>query len=150
MKKLIITTAFICAAFASYSASFKWSASNIANTDNTGSYNGNATLQALLNSVWTDVHTATVTDGAIKLSTTEFSDSVFVADTVYDFRFVITDGDKEFMSGQKTVPAQLADTASIKFGSQADVKWTGNVPEPTSGLLLLLGMAGLALRRKHA
>ena len=26
----------------------------------------------------------------------------------------------------------------------------GAVPEPTSGLLLLLGMAGLALRRKHA
>ena len=27
---------------------------------------------------------------------------------------------------------------------------TGSVPEPTSGLLLLLGMAGLALRRKRA
>ena len=26
----------------------------------------------------------------------------------------------------------------------------GSVPEPTSGLLLVLGMAGLALRRKHA
>jgi hypothetical protein len=29
--------------------------------------------------------------------------------------------------------------------------WTAvNVPEPTSGLLLLLGMAGLALRRKQS
>ena len=28
--------------------------------------------------------------------------------------------------------------------------YTGAVPEPTSGLLLLLGMAGLALRRKRA
>ena len=27
---------------------------------------------------------------------------------------------------------------------------SGSVPEPTSGLLLVLGMAGLALRRKHA
>ena len=27
---------------------------------------------------------------------------------------------------------------------------TWNVPEPTSGLLLLLGVAGLALRRKQA
>ena len=27
---------------------------------------------------------------------------------------------------------------------------TGAVPEPTSGLLLLLGMAGLALKRKRA
>ena len=35
----------------------------------------------------------------------------------------------------------------------ADAGWTGggsSVPEPTSGLLLLLGVAGLALRRKHA
>jgi len=28
--------------------------------------------------------------------------------------------------------------------------WTGAVPEPTSGLLFLLGLAGLALRRKRA
>ena len=32
------------------------------------------------------------------------------------------------------------------------ISWSAveNVPEPTSGLLLLLGMAGLALKRKHA
>ena len=43
---------------------------------------------------------------------------------------------------------------TLNFGSQATITqaaggWTA-VPEPTSGLLMLLGMAGLALRRKHA
>ena len=38
---------------------------------------------------------------------------------------------------------------SMKTATQGT--WTAvNVPEPTSGLLLLLGMAGLALRRKQA
>ena len=43
---------------------------------------------------------------------------------------------------------------TLQFGTQAANTWnafpTSNVPEPTSGLLLLLGMAGLALRRKQA
>ena len=38
----------------------------------------------------------------------------------------------------------------LAFGSQANnTGWTA-VPEPTSGILVLLGMAGLALRRKRA
>ena len=45
-------------------------------------------------------------------------------------------------------------TKMLNWGSQASITqaaggWTA-VPEPTSGLLMLLGMAGLALRRKHA
>lgn len=41
------------------------------------------------------------------------------------------------------------------FGSQASASWSAlssspdPIPEPTSGLLLVLGMAGLALRRKQ-
>ena len=37
--------------------------------------------------------------------------------------------------------------ATNKFYGQS---WTAATPEPTSGLLLLLGMAGLALKRKRA
>ena len=56
-------------------------------------------------------------------------------------------------------------TGTVNFGSQnayssvgfkdasagyAGAGWYGAVPEPTSGLLMLLGMAGLALKRKRA
>ena len=55
----------------------------------------------------------------------------------------------------------ITSEATVKFGSAASTAqtatlspgtWTAiaDVPEPTSGLLMLLGMAGLALRRKRA
>ncbi len=44
---------------------------------------------------------------------------------------------------------------TLGWGSQATITqaaggWTSVVPEPTSGLLMLLGVAGLALRRRRA
>ena len=150
MKKLVISTAIGFLAVIAQAASYKWSARDIVGVDGTGTYNGTAMLQSLISGSWKDVNSATVTDGVVKLSETTFSDDIFVVGNDYDFRFLITEGDKTFTSGTQTVGAQMSDIASIKFGSQADVKWSGDVPEPTSGLLLLLGMAGLALRRKHA
>ena len=50
--------------------------------------------------------------------------------------------------------ADAADTVTAKFNSQASNLAYGtiaqSVPEPTSGLLLLLGVAGMALRRRRA
>ena len=53
-----------------------------------------------------------------------------------------------------TTGATAGQNASLSFGdvtaTQVAGNWTAVAPEPTSGLLLLLGMAGLALRRKRA
>ena len=46
-----------------------------------------------------------------------------------------------------SIDAVMADMSSF---SAADGGWVQTVPEPTSGLLMLLGMAGLALRRRRA
>jgi len=55
---------------------------------------------------------------------------------------------------QKTVSNDENPISDVyfEFGSQADNKWykIGTVPEPTSGVLLLVGVAALALRRKNA
>ena len=36
------------------------------------------------------------------------------------------------------------------FGTQASATWTAMAPEPTSGLLMLVGLGALALRRRRA
>ena len=78
--------------------------------------------------------------------------------------FAIVSGDDMYISKIAGKAAQSVGTASIAFGNQASASksvfgdatfaspgwYTTAVPEPTSGLLLLLGMAGLALKRKRA
>jgi len=70
----------------------------------------------------------------------------------------ITDDSKYYVTttsgGVKTPAASTSNAAAFSIASQASATaaagaWTA-VPEPTSGLLLLLGMAGLALKRKRA
>ena len=51
----------------------------------------------------------------------------------------------------KSAPSSGALQASfVNLSTNAQVAWTEVAPEPTSGLLLLLGVAGLALRRRRA
>ena len=90
--------------------------------------------------------------------TTSATDSI----TAY---FVVFNGDNMYISDTAdSVYDGLAQSHELAFASMStsskafnDVAggytgagWYGAVPEPTSGLLMLLGMAGLALRRKRA
>ena len=71
----------------------------------------------------------------------------FVVGTKYTAYYTMETTGYEFTSGSKTAKTLSASNASFAFAATGS--WTA-VPEPTSGLLMLLGMAGLALRRKHA
>jgi hypothetical protein len=63
-----------------------------------------------------------------------------------------TSGTTSYMSG--TDPIAVAKMVSATSVGNGGATWTeatiAAVPEPTSGLLLLLGVAGLALKRKRA
>lgn len=56
------------------------------------------------------------------------------------------------MNTAGTAGGNTANLAKLVGGvaSGGDVTWTEAVPEPTTGLLVLLGVAGLALRRRRA
>ena len=153
----------IMAAVAANAAATSWSviATKIITTDNvattyysSGSY---AVLYASLagEGTWfkvTDAGNISISAGKITASSTSFESQLFDVGSNYDFYFQITDGDKTFTSTTITGKgAQSVTTVALDFGNQktAGQTWQ-SVPEPTSGLLLLLGMAGLALKRKRA
>ena len=83
----------------------------------------------------------------------------------YTFYMAVIKGDEVLISATKYGEAQAADTTTVGFtnpgtwsknsfadGAFSSAGWysTTAVPEPTSGLLMLLGIAGLALRRRKA
>ena len=67
------------------------------------------------------------------------------------FNSNIADASYYMITAEKTATAPANGMLQMTFGSQAGNTWHAmTVPEPTSGLMILLGMAGLALRRKQA
>ena len=105
--------------------------------------------------------TASVASGAI--ATTEFNWGT-AGDTLTAYMVVIN-GDEVFISGTASKLADASATQGLQFNAKSasqaaameSTSFTGAgwyqaaaVPEPTSGLLMLVGLAVLALRRRRA
>ena len=166
MKKILLALGVVVVAIAANAAAVSWATTTV--KDMSG-----ATIGAKAESAgWTAVCTIFAADGTTVIGSdtdksaamSKFAGSVdgTAANTTYYAQLVVTDdkgntitsekaqfttdssatyGDINFTTGAKFATA----TAKIDYASG----WTA-APEPTSGLLLLLGMAGLALKRKRA
>ncbi|MBQ6010562.1 MAG: PEP-CTERM sorting domain-containing protein [Kiritimatiellae bacterium] len=152
MKKIVVVLALALTAFAANAASVKWNAANIYGSDGTSKFTGDVTLLCVQLSDFSSTVTASST-GAIAATTVALPDAT--AGTYLDFYITFTDNGKTFTSETKHIAIPTTATpATANFGNmtsqtQNASNWGGGVPEPSSALLLLMGGAMLALRRKQ-
>ena len=162
MKKLMIAAFAVMAAVAANAAASSWiiSCKGIVGKDGTGTYTSGSTSALVIYATLTgssdwfalDDASATISVASGKIAATTFTTNLIGNEEYnsYDFKFVITDGDKVFTSTiVQNKAVQKSSSTTLGFGNQSGQTWE-SVPEPTSGLLLLLGVAGLALKRKRA
>ena len=152
MKKIVVVLALALTAFAANAASVKWSAANLYGSDGTTKFSGTVTLYCVELPEFSA--TASAVNGAISATTTEVGD---YGGTKKNFYITFTDNGHTFTSQSKTVTIPTTSTpATLGFGNMTSQTQTwaqslgGDGPEPTSGLLLLVGAGILGLRRKRA
>ena len=166
MKKLLVLAAVVAMASASQAASYIWGFQSGEIEGPTAAYSdadgfltgGTAYLYIAGSLVATATQDAEAFNfGAFDAGNPVSSDAVSstagqaytlvlrTSDDAYEITYSGTSTSYEVVGmGTSTTIMNLVDTTPYTAGS-----WTA-VPEPTSGLLLLLGVAGLALKRKRA
>ena len=176
MKKLIVAAVMVCAAAFAQGATVNWGVSNVKNSSGSTATAGWAVMAfytavgAGSDAIVSAIQSKTAGDLAFesKALTVSFGNGKVAAhdataagitDTTknYDFYFVVfndSDATKATEYAMVSAPNKAYSGMDSKFSASGDFSgatWqTAAVPEPTSGLLMLLGVAGLALRRRRA
>lgn len=156
MKKIIAVAAFALTAMCAQAAATNWALTvgQMYGKDGKSTFTGKLELFASGGDLTSPVAIFSVDSAAATYNKTPIETEALTAGETYSFYLVLTDGDKALTSATKSSIAPETGSAPLNFGSmrtatQNTSNWAA-VPEPTSGLLLLLGMAGLALKRKRA
>ena len=177
MKKIICALAIAVTAFVANAASVNWSGlgGTLATTGDTATtysvYLVNSSVFASASDAVTSIMggssdgvlatTAGITAGTgFRFGVTggELAGTWGAGDVINAYA-IILDGstataDNYMATAAKNATVSAAGVAQFAYGSMASLSWnevpTADIPEPTSGLLLLVGVAGLALRRKKA
>ena len=160
MKKLLMVIGVVALSAMAQAATVKWTAANVYGSDLTSKlavgsevylYGALVTETGVGEYSKLDTFTLTTAGSVSK----DYTSDILVANDVWNFYYTFEDGGKTFTSATKeNVTIKAVGSTAIAFGNQQSAtqnasNWS-SVPEPTSGLLMLLGMAGLAMRRKRA
>ena len=179
MKKLVIAVVALCVAVVANAATVKWTASNISPSGSSTSYYAvlvDATgstwtaadvAQSLIagnftgTTLWAGAGTYNDAKKIVAISSgTATAPAGYDSNQELSYIGILFDASSAAaaqnyvaITGDNPVAGQFSAQGllSVASGSQAGKTWTtASVPEPTTGLLVLLGMAGLALRRRRA
>lgn len=170
MKKLILAAAIVCAAAVTQASSVNWGLSG--NVDATTYASATAYLVCVDNLAKPSLTAETAGDwyksNGSSLASKAFRSAAVANGAVYEtetineaigrknyWLVIVADDEKNFAVSTTTKALNITTSAlSVSANWLADTQMTSfaasSVPEPTSGLLLLLGVAGLALKRKRA
>jgi len=166
MKKLVLFGAVALAAACSNAAAVAWSYTGTADQVNYTVYAFSSAVAAQYDTFADLIASASAATGTVTAHSGRTGTTYYTADTTlsgvadklylvvvsgsdateYKYGSVSTSGYTYDPDNQESSPGKL----SVLAASISSTGTIGAVPEPTSGLLLLLGVAGLALKRKRA